>query len=515
MLKNSSANAYAIGEVVTQMQRSGFLLQAASGTPVHGLVESSFATPETDVGNDVIASMVANAACQTRATPIPLPREEASDEDSNEQYYVSTHTLNYYSQVRKLGDMIKRNMLLVRTATGIIKPAFEEISSTYLINGSPVPIEITCIDTCLLATRGITELFASAAGRNTGNPRDYYYKVLNSYPCFENLDAFPVKDLLSTGSSVIDPVVAEWAVLGGAKVMFDVYHGIYAMNVAPTKEVTSHRITGLAESVYIDGASQLSADVYLALYLISKNIDKLNLSILGGISYDNLKRHFAANAISAAIQGQALLTQLMGARKSGKLVVRYPNRVNVVQDWRENAACYEIQVDSELYEKFIDGGGSADVLIGSYFSDRVSNIDQLLANADQLTKEAAKGISAVKRQRHQYEMALLMGAIRRRLYSDLNALDEDHARAVDRGCIEEELTRLNKHLTEEKISQLYTSIRELYCSIIYKGTEVQALLRAIDEVDPATLDGDQNVIQVAITEYMTRWMLSQCYVALP
>lgn len=512
MLKNSGANAYAVGQIVDQMQKNGFLLQAANGTPVHGLVESSFCQVYSQqMTNDEIASMVASAACQSRAVPVPIQRDGGLDEDSNERYFVAEHTLNYYAQVRRIGDTIKRNMRLVRDASTVVKAAFEDISRAYIVNNSPAPIEILTVDTCMLASRGVSQLFESAASKITAN--EARYRCVNCYPAFDSVDSMPIKELIKTGNNSIDPLVAEWAARGGAKVLFDVYHTVYASGISlqPKEGRLARELT--AHCGYdADETSVLNVDVYLALYLLSVNVDKCDLPIVSTATYDNIKRHIQSNATAAAAYGGQLLSQLIGARKTGKLVHRYPRRVNVMHDWKGGSVNYEIVVDSVLYDEFLAAGGNADVIVGSYFSDRITNKDALLQDAPRLIVEAENGITTIKRQRHQHEMSLLMATIRRRLYQDMQALPDEHKRAIDRSCIEEELERTNKHLTEEKIGQLYTTVRELYCSILYKGTEVQRLLRAIDEVDAESLDGDQNILPVAITEYTARWLLSQCYV---
>lgn len=512
MLRNSNASSYAVGQIVDQMQKSGFLIQAASGTPVHSLVEASFAQVYGDQSTNAdIAFAVASAACQSRAVPVPIQRDGGLDEDSNERYYVAEHTMTYYSHVRRIGETIKRNMQLVRTAVNIIKPAFDDVSRAYIVNNSPAPIDIISVDTCLLASRGIVELFKGAVASNI-RANDAVYRAMNCYPAFDSPDAMPIKELIKTGNNSIDPAVTEWAVRGGAKVMFDVYHTIYSnVGIASTDGI---KISNLIDQCGYgaDESSVLNVDVYLALYLLSKNLDGCELPLVSNTAYETIKRHFVTNAQSAAIYGNMLLTQLIGARKSGKMVHRFPRRVNVLHDWKGNDSNYEIVVDSVLYDEFLAAGGTADVVIGAYFSDRITNKDSLLQDAVRLMQEAEKGISTIKRQRHQYEMSLLMAAIRRRLYQDISAMDDDHKRAIDRSCIEEELERTNKHLTEEKISQLYSTVRELYCSVLYKGTEVQKLLRAIDEVDAEALSGEQSVIPVAITEYTARWLLSQCYI---
>lgn len=511
MLIYNRAVNYNVAQLISQAVQSGQLVVAREGTPLYDLAIPCLGM--YSVGHRLEADNLVESADTLciRTVNDSIGREmhvlrEDTNEDRTIQYGISSHSAAFIGLASAMSEIIKRNLVLCEQAAEDIGKSFNMVNQLFSRKDTVVPINIVpLIGAGDLASVGTFESFARG---QIPNGREYseFGDVPACYPYIENLDDFPVAKLLEVGHPQLDAQLKEWALNGGAKVLLEAYNRYYAN--AAIKE-TYYRL-------YYDDLRHLDAsatvlDGTIAVLLLSINLVKTDIQSLGGISLEELEFGHVSTRIFAAQTAVREFERIVRARKAGVVVHQYPKEVTAFDDW--HTGTFDIIVDGVTYAEFLSEGGRPEVLFGAYVSNHLRTKEELLANAETLTKAWVDGESTLRRQRHQDEVTRIFAAVRGQCYRDYNELPPERRGTIDTDCIAKELDRFNEHLGKTGVDQLYTHMRELYTSIFYSGTEVKELLRTIDEV---TVDSDATskgaIMRMAVIEYTARLLMSQTHV---
>lgn len=507
LIYNRVAN-YTTSQLLAQSIRSAQLVVAREGTPLYDLTAPCIGM--SSMGNNLNGENLVGSAedlC-VRLINDSVDRElqvirEDAGEDQTIQYGISAHSGAFIGLASAMAEIIKRNLALCETAAEEIGTAFNAVNQLFSRKDTVVPVNIIpLVGSSDLENAGTFESFARGKvpkGREPGEFAD----IPTCYPVIEKLDELPILELITVGNTVLDSQLKEWAAKGGAKVIQSIYNKYFAYTSNPE---TYHRVDYTALSWAVSEVTQL--DRAIALLLLACNLGKTSIEPTGGITLEELEFGLTSTRIYAAHVAIMELERLARGRKAGLVVYQYPAEISPFDDWHSRT--FDIVVDKVTYDEFISAGGRPEILFGAYFIDHMRNKDDLLARADEFVKGWVDGEATLRRQRHQDEVTRIYRVVRDQCYRDFNAKPQELRAAIDTERVANELDRFNEHLSKTGSDQLYTHLRELYTSIFWSGTEVQELLRAIDEVNPdgQTMSKDA-VLRIAIIEYTSRLLMNQ------
>ncbi len=516
MLKYISGVNYAAMQLLRQSLNINQFIVAVPGTALHRVVEACIGinTSNIDYGGSLfdddahLGLMETSTIVSDSQHGNPIVLEQDLEADEPYRVCISEHSQKYISMVSDLAGVIGRNMELAKQASSMIGAAFDDINNKFGKVDLVVPIEVLPV----AGTGAIVndDKLYRYAKDNCGNNPDLDAKkaqIPQVYPSFGTLDDFPIADIIKTNVASLDEQLKEWALNGGALVVYETYKTLFisGSNLFPANNEGYVNIDGSMIDWWSESNSPL--DRHLALLLLASNIEALELTVsiklsLAAIEHSlkELRQFAAANIVKH-------LDTVKQNRKNGKLVYQYPRAININDDW--NKETRKIIVDGELFKDFLGKGGTTEVIMGSYVSNHWYNVEDLLSRNDELLAEWTRGAAFLHRERQQSELSRLLRTLRDRFLADFNALPDDHRALIDTNHINCELDRVNKHLTSENMPRLYDILRELYTGVFYHGTLVQDLLRRIDEVKASTASDDVSVMEIAIIEFVTQYLVSE------
>ncbi len=507
MLLSNRSSVAATAQLISQSVNSKQLIVARPGTPLHEIASPCvgvFAANYRLDNNNAVGSAenlcyrVINASVDQG---FKILRSEPTEEETT-NYGVSSHSTHYIGLACAMAEVIKRNLVLCEEASEMIGKSFESVNQLFSHQDLVMPINIVpLVGGIDLVNAGTLLDFAKGKipkGRDAIEVAD----VPIRYPVIENLDDFPVLKLIEMGNTSLDSQLKEWAALGGAKLMLNVYNSMFAHNQGnePYFRVTYDMLKNF-------DSNSTPIDVVIAMLVIAINIENSGIECGSGITLDELEFGLTSTRIFAANVLVSELERLARQRESGVVVHQYPRDISPFDDWKNDR--FDIVVDKVTYDDFIASGGTPEILFGSYMVEHQRNKEALLERADYFITAWKDHEATLRHKRHQDEVTRIYREVRNQCYRDYNELSQDARASIDTSDIADALERFSGHLEKTGVSGLYNHMRELYCTVFYCGTEVKDLLRTIDEVNCDKTMSQGAVLRIAIVEYCSRILMDQ------
>lgn len=147
-----------------------------------------------------------------------------------------------------------------------------------------------------------------------------------------------------------------------------------------------------------------------------------------------------------------------------------------------------IEVNGDVYNKWLQDGGSPEVLFGAFVSDRTTNYDLLLERKDSYVNAWARQQRMLEASRRmQLDNHLLLG-LNKAMEQEILEMPEEQL-LTDRKSY---LSLLNQHMRGMpngwQKENLYHSVRKTVCSVVYPHTMAFDVLVAIDVACEAHTD---------------------------
>lgn len=506
LLSNISTIATA-SKLIAQSVEAKQLVVARPGTPLSdiasqcmGVYTSSARVDINDAvrsAEDICYRVVNTSVSQGFQTLRTEPGESETT-----LYGISGHSAKYIGLACAMAEVIKRNLVLCEEAANLIGKSFESVNQLFTHQDIVMPINIVPLVGGIDLINGGTLMKYAEGHIPEGRDAVEVADVPLRYPFIENLDDLPVIRLITLGNTILDSQIKEWAAMGGAKLMLNVYNAMFARNDGnePYFRI-NYDMLGSFDS------NSTAIDVAIAMLLLSVNLEKSGIECGSGITLDELEFGLTSTRIFAANVLVLELSRLARQREAGVVVHQYPREISPFDDWK--TLRYDIVVDKLQYDEFISSGGTPEIIFGSYLHGRHRNKTDLLEAADALIESWRDSEATIRHKRHQDEVTRIYREVRNQCYRDYNELPESTRAAIDTNDIANALDRFAEHLAKTGVSSLYSHMRELYCTVFYCGTEVKDLLRTIDEVNCDNTMSKGAVLRIAIIEYCSRILMDQ------
>lgn len=219
-----------------------------------------------------------------------------------------------------------------------------------------------------------------------------------------------------------------------------------------------------------EGDGFRAIDTGIVLYFVASKLDENppEGTEMSSVEWSTMCSDLKTQAGRAVWRG---LSRIARGRERNELIIAYPATTTIGS---------KLEVDGEVYRRFLEAGGTPEVLLGALFSDRNRVYSSLLTDKDKYSEKWR--IS---------QMALSSAAVGRRLEATIIALDAAVTEEINQ--LDEELVvgskqQLHQNLRErmqkvraKDIDDLWYLSRKTICRSIFPHTDAEATLLAIDE----------------------------------
>lgn len=168
-----------------------------------------------------------------------------------------------------------------------------------------------------------------------------------------------------------------------------------------------------------------------------------------------------------------------------------------------------IIVNGDLYNEFLEAGGTPEALMGGAYADQPTNADDLLRRNDELIKAYKSRETTLREQLSATRYSRVLDQIRVEVFRYLRTLDE---RELIRSR-EEYVQEIRKELSlmrNSDLDALWGFVRGLVCRVFFPHTNALRCLTKLDEVATRMPDVDVQVASFhATVEMMVDWLFEQ------
>lgn len=248
------------------------------------------------------------------------------------------------------------------------------------------------------------------------------------------------------------------------------------------------------KDVLMGGREAINAGIVLylgAAYLSGNPPEGANYS---ATEWEILCNNIKAQAGRVVARG---FQKLERDRRLNQMVIEYPQAPVVGS---------KIFVDGQVYNKFLNEGGSPEVILGGYFNGRVNDYQRLLAEKDAFVGKWKASQAVLVSQAVGESMVALIGALSTAITEEINALSDDELH-VERAALHARLREQLKFVSSKDIDNLWCVSRRLICRTLFPHTDAESTLEAIDE--QMRLQPELNVREAALyatIDQLAKWL---------
>lgn len=263
--------------------------------------------------------------------------------------------------------------------------------------------------------------------------------------------------------------------------------------------------------------SRIATDAVIVAHLLARAMVKR--SAPEGIDEKSYAAAVASVVGSSGHRLQRSLQQRALDKKNRQLVLAY----GYVQDGSGGAIASSgskftspstghIVVNGDLYNEFLEAGGTPEALMGGAYTDQPTNADEILRRNDELINAYKRRETTLREQLSATRYSRVVEQVRVEVFRYLNSLgDQELIRSR-----EEYVQEIRKELglfRNTDLDALWGFVRGLVCRVFFPHTNALRCLTKLDEVATRMPDVDVQVASFhATVEMMVDWLFEQILV---
>lgn len=331
-------------------------------------------------------------------------------------------------------------------------------------------------------------------------------------------DAEAVYELIKVGYADFDDVVAKFLLpYLGSDVIGQVYSQVFSVD---GKADTLANLFNTGNQ--IDTYAKAIIALLIGSALVKNQDDNINMP---AGAYDNAMTTLIRWCGDKIIQGQ---DQVAYRKSSDTVVISYPPSGSEGAFLNPQDAI--IWVDPLTYRNFLDNGGTPEMIMGSYLVDRNTKGGAILMASDGYINAYNRTITSLKSNTQLQELMVMQRVLQREISKEIGnaassdfVLDPDAAKAGDSSTkgwagltlanadtAQKLLVEKINNLNVESTHHIYENVRAIVLDIFFEGTDVRAVLDAIDSINMTDPDGDvQGAVNLAVVDYVVAWVMEQ------
>ena len=173
-----------------------------------------------------------------------------------------------------------------------------------------------------------------------------------------------------------------------------------------------------------------------------------------------------------------------------------------------------ITVNSDVYRRWLDEGGSPETLMGAFVTDKESGYKQLLENREGYEKAWKRQERILASESRHQRFNRTLQALEKSVAYEINSYnfeDKDQGDSL-RQKYHGELKRRVRRLSAKDVcdERLYDTVRSTICKIMFDHTEAETVLFAIDEIGKENPDMDvREAAFLAVIDVVAEWASDQ------
>lgn len=436
---------------------NGTAVEAIAGTPLSTLVNSSVPYEVYGVMSGDNATNILDGTLGT----ILNGAVSSSTQRTHEIDAMSQHTADMQICVDLASQVITRNLLLSRT---IVNPKILELTEAL-----QAELKFTIADAVKvnIVPYGLSGIWKSdILGSLVSTYATSNYKEAKDLPIHPKWGEFDIKELLESGSTRFDTRVAEWVSQGGITALEKVWTDHFAKEYPDMPETRAYN--SITAGTIRDGN-----DYNLAIFIIANALkNKRPFEVALTDSDYNMRLEQIMYFIGGTIAN--IVKEHDASVASGRMIISYPG-LNIDQ----NDGTTNIIVNGDIYHSWLDAGGTPEVILGSYITDR--NVDATaLADKAVTYLDAWNRYIGSKRSSQESNKLATVKKTLLRLGSDLiEGIEEDGGTATSE--MYKLLTTKIASLNLYHLQDLHSVARDVICDTLYPNTMVKTILQLIDK----------------------------------
>lgn len=201
--------------------------------------------------------------------------------------------------------------------------------------------------------------------------------------------------------------------------------------------------------------------------------------------------------------------------KNKRLIVSYPEPDQKLTN-RGKSQPLQIVVEEDLYNDFLQTGGSPDILCGAYIVDQEREVDNLLANQTKYIDRWQRRVNHIRQTNEQAKFDIL----KRTIVNSLNKqLGEDFEQAegvpFDRTDVMNKVTTYLADLSPLAVNNPYPIILRIVTLFVFQNQHAERFLLDMQEINKHNPELDmRHVAAQATLNYIVNWVRSQIVIGI-
>jgi hypothetical protein len=296
-----------------------------------------------------------------------------------------------------------------------------------------------------------------------------------------------IKDVLSTGMIALDDTIHDiLARHGGESWAMSVYEWVFGpRHFAKLEDVLTMNYTDVDVSIIV---------MLLANALVQTVPEETNMTL------DGYKAYMATIQAQAGANVYRILKRRANNVTSQTMVLERPSRYTDAGN---------LIVNGDVYNRWLDEGGSPEILMGAVIGGRSEGYRDLLADKDANLASYRRVKDQITNELTYAQFNALTASFRKSMTDIINNMEEGDLpvpKSVLFTNLTYRLTRLHMH----DLADLHIPARKIVCRTLYHHTDVEKYLEAIETAhkDHPELD-IREAAHLATGDIAVQWLLGQ------
>lgn len=309
-----------------------------------------------------------------------------------------------------------------------------------------------------------------------------------------------IMELLITGVGRFDKEVEAWVADFPEGFIVDVYNNFFCRTTV--SEFGNQNFSNFF-------GAQCDRETMLAIHLMARRLEK---DIPEGVEMDlSDYRSYLIAVLSQS--GRALCRVVEQRSKDAKmklLVKKWPS-ISPDQLGRSEEM---ILVNPDIYNDWLQAGGSPEVLFGAFLLDRNGDYQSLLNDADKYKDVWTRQANLMRARASTQRFNTVVMAIRMAITGLINKAGEDELPVKDRSTLHTILAGMVDTLTMRDLEDLWGTCQRLVCRTLFAHTDAERFLIAMDNVGRANPNMDpRDAGLLATVDTVVAWVAAQMKVS--
>lgn len=489
MLNRSVINA--ITPMVRNLTAGNVTVEPIPNTPLANLV--------TEQHVPIVDTRAWEASTQPveQKLNILLDQVDMTDRDGTGEHQVCLD-----AQIKVAANSLRGNILFTRS---VVKPQIDDVvaqvnqalkdSDTAIANSMAVTPDMyePVWDSSSLAS--LVEPFQDIPKLGQiGDPRVHPQRTMDE-----------VVAMVSTGSGRLDKELQDWIGTIGKDQVFAVYQGFFA-----ARPVNGPYDPQFNANDWLDGTGKTyrtNALIIFALahHMLGNVMEDINVSL--GV-YEQMMTAVIARA---GLTINNVLEWRENCKEAKRLVISWPvPGAEYRTFWSEGG---QILVNNDVYLEWLNKGGAPEVLMGAAISDRVSDGDYLLENAEKYLEQWRRRAALVRSAQYNERIVVIINTLRDVMTAIINSMKDEDQILGDRAPYHQKLDHALSHCRHEDPEHVYQIVRRVLCKTLYDYRDCLQILETIDAIALREPDLEiDEVATLAVVDIVVSWLVKQVIV---